>query len=239
MFEIQNWIGFCLKVTRFKGNSDVEMEECQDDKNWSRFYKKAGSLNPIFLTPNRPLVHTSFTYPKLNMDGFSVLNGSLGYEDSTQEVQVYKFVKTYRVSNALVPQLRSAVEACNPLSREKRPSSIFTFRSSSFPISCSIGLPWDFVNIQLELQVLFCLHKTLNLAIVMFCTHLCTTTKFYLNYWRYTVSISFLSCFWKFLKFFWFDSQGSYSTFKLDFQVLMHNNARHLHSLKYLSQPSH
>ena len=153
--------------------------------------------------------------------------------------QVYKFVKTYKVSNALVLQLRSAVEACNPLSREKRPSSIFTFRSSSFPISCSIGLPWDFVNIQLELQVLFCLHKTLNLAIVMFCTHLCTTTKFYLNYWRYTVSISFLSCFWKFLKFFWFDSQGSYSTFKLDFQVLMHNNARHLHSLKYLSQPSH
>ena len=111
------------------------------------------------------------------MDGFSDLKGSSGYEDSTEEVQVYKFVKTYKVSNALVPQLRSAVEACNPLSREKRPSSIFTFRSS-FPISCTIRLPWDFVNFQLELQVLFCLHKTLNLAIVMFCTHLCTTTKF-------------------------------------------------------------
>ena len=54
-----------------------------------------------------------------------------------------------------------------------------------------------------------------------------------------TVSILFLCCFWKFPKFFWFDSQGSYSTFKLDFQVLMHNNARHLHSLKYLCQPSH
>ena len=39
------------------------------------------------LTPNRPLVHTSFTYPKLNMDGFSLLNGSLGYVDSTQEVE--------------------------------------------------------------------------------------------------------------------------------------------------------
>ena len=37
--------------------------------------------------PNRPVVHTSFTYPKLNMDGFSVLNGSLGYEDSTKEVE--------------------------------------------------------------------------------------------------------------------------------------------------------
>ena len=69
--------------------------------------------------------------------------------------QVYKFVKTYKVYNALVPQLRSAAKACNPLSREKRPSSIFTFKSSSFPISCSIGLPWDIVNIQLELQALF------------------------------------------------------------------------------------
>ena len=98
-------------------------------------------------------------------------------ETNSDQRQVYKFVKTYKVSNALVPQLRSAVEACNPLSREKRPSSIFTFRSS-FPISCTIRLPWDFVNFQLELQVLFCLHKTLNLAIVMFCTHLCTTTKF-------------------------------------------------------------
>jgi hypothetical protein len=38
------------------------------------------------LTPNRPLVQTSFTYPKLNMDGFSVLNGSLGYGDSTQKI---------------------------------------------------------------------------------------------------------------------------------------------------------
>ena len=41
----------------------------------------------LLLTPNRPLVHTSFTYPKLNMDGFSLLNGSLGYVDSTQEVE--------------------------------------------------------------------------------------------------------------------------------------------------------
>ena len=39
MFEIQNWIGFCLKVTRFKGNSDVEMEECQADKIWVHVYK--------------------------------------------------------------------------------------------------------------------------------------------------------------------------------------------------------
>ena len=38
------------------------------------------------LTPNRPLVHTSFTHPKLNMDGFSVLNGFLGYLDSTQKI---------------------------------------------------------------------------------------------------------------------------------------------------------
>ena len=39
------------------------------------------------LTPNRPVAHTSFTYRKLNMDVFSVLNGSLGYLDSTQEVE--------------------------------------------------------------------------------------------------------------------------------------------------------
>ena len=39
------------------------------------------------LTPNRPLVHTSFTYPKLNMDGFSLLSASLGYVDSSQEVE--------------------------------------------------------------------------------------------------------------------------------------------------------
>ena len=36
---------------------------------------------------NKPLIHTSLTYPKLNMDGFSVLDGSLGYQDSTQEVE--------------------------------------------------------------------------------------------------------------------------------------------------------
>ena len=39
-----------------------------------------------YLTPIRPLAHTSFTYRKLNMDGFSVLNGFLGYVDSTQKI---------------------------------------------------------------------------------------------------------------------------------------------------------
>ena len=39
------------------------------------------------LTSNRPLVHTSFMYPKLNIDGFFDLNGSLGYEGSTKEVE--------------------------------------------------------------------------------------------------------------------------------------------------------
>ena len=39
------------------------------------------------ITPNRPLAHTSFTYRKLNLDGFSVLNVFLGYVDSTQEVE--------------------------------------------------------------------------------------------------------------------------------------------------------
>ena len=40
----------------------------------------------IMLTPNTPLIHTSFTYWKLNMDDFSVPAGPLGYVDSTQEV---------------------------------------------------------------------------------------------------------------------------------------------------------
>ena len=39
------------------------------------------------LTPNRPLIQTSFTYPKLNMDNFSGPGGPLGYGDSTQEVE--------------------------------------------------------------------------------------------------------------------------------------------------------
>ena len=40
-------------------------------------------LLPYDLTPNRPLIHTSFTYPKLNMDNFSGPGGPLGYGDST------------------------------------------------------------------------------------------------------------------------------------------------------------
>ena len=40
------------------------------------------------LTPNKPLIHTSFTYTKLNMDDFSILTGLLGYLDSTQEVEL-------------------------------------------------------------------------------------------------------------------------------------------------------
>ena len=39
------------------------------------------------LTPNRPLVHTSFTYRKLNLGSFSVLACSLSYVDSPQEVE--------------------------------------------------------------------------------------------------------------------------------------------------------
>ena len=42
----------------------------------------------ILLTPNTPLIHTSFTYSKLNMDDFSILTGLLGYLDSTQEVEL-------------------------------------------------------------------------------------------------------------------------------------------------------
>ena len=44
--------------------------------------KKASSTGP-----DTPLIHTSFTYSKLNMDDYSVLAGPLGYVDSTQEVE--------------------------------------------------------------------------------------------------------------------------------------------------------
>ena len=40
----------------------------------------------ICLTPNRPLIHTCFTYPKLNMDDFSALYGGFVYVDSTKKV---------------------------------------------------------------------------------------------------------------------------------------------------------
>ena len=36
------------------------------------------------LTANRPLIHTCFTYPKLNMGDFSVQSGPLGHGDSTK-----------------------------------------------------------------------------------------------------------------------------------------------------------
>ena len=40
-----------------------------------------------YLTPNRPVIHTCFTYPILNMDDFSALYGPLGCIDSTQKVK--------------------------------------------------------------------------------------------------------------------------------------------------------
>ena len=39
------------------------------------------------LTPNRPVIHTCFTYPKLNMDDFSDPSDCLGCVDSTAEVE--------------------------------------------------------------------------------------------------------------------------------------------------------
>jgi hypothetical protein len=38
------------------------------------------------LTPNTPLIHTLFTFSKLNMDDFSVPAGPLGYVDNMHEV---------------------------------------------------------------------------------------------------------------------------------------------------------
>ena len=38
------------------------------------------------LTANRPLIHTCFTYPILNMDDFSVQAGPLGHGDVTKKI---------------------------------------------------------------------------------------------------------------------------------------------------------
>ena len=46
-------------------------------------------------TPNTPLIHTSFTYSKLNMDDFFVLTGLLGYlevELKSLHVQTWTFL---------------------------------------------------------------------------------------------------------------------------------------------------
>ena len=49
--------------------------------------KELRSSASVLLTPNTPLIHTSFTCSKLNMDDFSVPAGPLGYVDSMQEVE--------------------------------------------------------------------------------------------------------------------------------------------------------
>ena len=41
----------------------------------------------MHLTPNTPLIHSSFTCSKLKMYDFSVLDDPLGYVGSTQEVE--------------------------------------------------------------------------------------------------------------------------------------------------------
>ena len=47
-----------------------------------------GTFNrTVRLTPNRPVIHTCFTYPILNMGDFSALYGPLGCIDSTQKVK--------------------------------------------------------------------------------------------------------------------------------------------------------
>ena len=46
------------------------------------------NLTASNLTPNTPVIHTSFTYSKLNMDDLFVLTGPLGYVDCIQEVEL-------------------------------------------------------------------------------------------------------------------------------------------------------
>ena len=60
--------------------------------NTNSFYANFTNMHfqnvPIpHLTPNRPVIHTCFTYPILNMGDFSALYGPLGCIDSTQKVK--------------------------------------------------------------------------------------------------------------------------------------------------------
>ena len=63
---LQKWVQFCNPP--FQNSSNFL-------QTWSR------------LTPNRPVIHTYFTYPILNMGDFSALYGPLGCIDSTQKVK--------------------------------------------------------------------------------------------------------------------------------------------------------
>ena len=62
---------------------NIASEYLLDDKNAT--YLSSQTTVAAHLTPNSPLRQTCFTYPKLNMDGFSLLAGPLWYGDSTQE----------------------------------------------------------------------------------------------------------------------------------------------------------
>ena len=44
------------------------------------------SMSKMILTANKPLIHTCFMYPKLNMGDFSVQAGPLGHGDSTKKM---------------------------------------------------------------------------------------------------------------------------------------------------------
>ena len=65
-----------------------------------------------YSTPNTPLIHTSFTYSKLNMNDFSVLTVFLGYLDSTRALpditsgpevqQIFNF-QTVRKQDVFLP----------------------------------------------------------------------------------------------------------------------------------------
>ena len=66
--------------------------EIQNLGNESKYYLNAFKYSfsqsvCYYLTPNRPVIHTCFTYPILNMDDFSALYGPLGCIDSTQKVK--------------------------------------------------------------------------------------------------------------------------------------------------------
>ena len=53
----------------------------------SKITRKELGIGIASLTPNRPVIHTCFTYPILNMGDFSALYGPLGCIDSTQKVK--------------------------------------------------------------------------------------------------------------------------------------------------------
>jgi hypothetical protein len=85
LVSLLSWKMLFVRQAKFLESTRFYSKDISNGKgNSSKFDK----IHFFILTPNTPLIHTSFTYSKLNMDNFSTLTGLLGYLDSTQEVEL-------------------------------------------------------------------------------------------------------------------------------------------------------